>query len=51
MQVIYVSESYAGTYALRYLNNGWAILIKNGREVGAYCGRGGVYAAANCFKV
>lgn len=49
---IQTGESYAGTYRLINTGiNGWRILLKNGREVGAWCGRGGVYAAANYFKV
>lgn len=50
-----ISDSYAGTYKLEYLSNGWAKLYKNGKEVGCINGNrhkvGGVYAAANFFKV
>lgn len=49
--VIYISDSYAGTYRLEYLGNGWKRLFMNGKEVGAFLGRGGVYAAATFFKV
>lgn len=48
---MYQSESYAGTYKLVYLENGWKILYKNGKQVGGYAGKGGVYSAANYFKV
>lgn len=46
-----ISESYAGTYKLVYLVNGWKTLYKNGKEVGSTNIKGGVYAAANYFKV
>lgn len=44
------AESYAGTYRLECLANGWQRLFVRGKEVGAFLGRGGVYAAANFFK-
>lgn len=44
------SESYAGTYRLEYLPNGWRLLYANGRPVGAVRS-GGVYAAARFFNV
>jgi hypothetical protein len=45
------SESYAGTYKLVYLPNGWKTLYKNGMEIGSTTVRGGVYAAAKIFNV
>lgn len=49
--VIHISESYAGKYRLEYLVNGGKRLFMNGKEVGAFLGRGGVYAAATFFNV
>ena len=46
-----MSDSYAGTYSLEYLRNGWATLYVKGRAVGSWRGRGGVYAAAVFFNV
>ena len=33
--VVGTRESYAGTYRLEYLSNGWAMLYRHGRPVGA----------------
>ncbi len=46
-----VSMSYAGNYVLRPASPGWQTLYAFGREVGAWCGRGGVYAAAQHFGI
>ena len=43
--------SYAGNYVLRPASPGWQTLYAFGREVGAWCGRGGVYAAAQHFGI
>jgi hypothetical protein len=50
-QRLSVHESYAGTYRLECLANGWKRLFVRGKEVGAFQGKGGVYAAANFFQV
>lgn len=44
-----MSTSYAGTYTLTPLRGEWRLLSVNGRPVGAWRGRGGVYAAAKFF--
>lgn len=49
--IMKTSESYAGTYKLVYRLNGWKTLYKNGKEVGSTTVKGGIYAAANFFKV
>lgn len=46
-----MSASYAGNYVLRPASAGWWTLYAFGREVGAWCGCGGVYAAAQHFGV
>lgn len=47
------TESYAGTYQLEYLSNGWVMMSKNGREIGAIRAGHvvGVYNIALFFKV
>lgn len=46
-----MSISYAGTYELKPLASGWSLLLVRGRAIGAWKGRGGVYAAAQHFNV
>ena len=51
MKTRYTIESYAGTYKLLYLANGWKTLLRNGSYVGSTNMKGGTYTIANYFKV